>query len=306
MLRKSITVWMILVAALSGGVPRVSAQFLDSGNSPAENVRNRGSRSPGIMVQAGIANHSNGPEISQQAPPQLNLRENLLVVLIQNLLATLSGLVSLLPTLFVGPNVPPSAGGGGGTTVGLDDVVMTEIAHDGNVAFVELLNRGPIQQRLNGWRFHDGNGLSPALPVVELDRNVSIVVQLGGETQSPAADVLLGWRVQSLAAGELALYNFSQVTGDTFPIDDATLMIDYVQWNNDNVERDPPLEPVAVQASLWSEIDFIQASLSGMTFRLDAGSEARNTTSSRDFMVLPFDQNSLGVPESQLPADGGG
>ncbi len=302
MMRKTITGWMIITTALFGGLPRASAQFVDQGNSPAENVTTRGARAPGALVRAGIALHTSGPEISNQAEPDLNLRQNILIDLIQNLFATLSGLVFFLPTLFQPGADPPAVGGGGGggSGIGLDDIVMTEVAHDGNVVFVELLNRGPIEQRIEGWRFHDGINLSPALPVIELDRNATIVVQLGSETQSPVADILLGFRVQSVVSGELALYNFSSVTGDTFPIDDSGFLIDYVQWDDDNEERDPPLESVAVQASLWGEIDFIQSTLSTTSFRLEADAESRNTSSARDFLVVPFAENSLGLPESQF------
>lgn len=274
--------------------------------SPAENVANRGGRRPGLMVSAGIAEHRFGPEITRPADsdPEDRLVENLIITFLRNLFATLSGLIPFLPTLLSAPGTipPPSTGGGGG----LDDIVMTEIAQDGGVVLVELLNRGPIETRIDGWRLADGLNVSPALPVIELDRNASVVIQLGGETQSALADLLIGFRILSVNSGELALYDFSNVPDGETPTDDANLMIDYVQWNDDDRERDPPLEAVAVSANLWSEIDFIPAQLANTTFRLQSSAEGRTTTSSRDFLIRPFTDNTLGVPESQFVAEDDG
>ncbi|MEE9296812.1 MAG: hypothetical protein V3W34_17850 [Phycisphaerae bacterium] len=303
MTSKWIAVSIAVLMAFGGAPWHATAQVITSG-SPAENVANRGGRRPGLMVAAGIAQHRFGPEITRPADsdPEDRLAENLIITFLRNLFATLSGLIPFLPNLLAdtGTTTPPATGGGGG---GLDDIVMTEIAQDGGVVLVELLNRGPIETRIDGWRFADGTNVSPPLPVIELDRNATVVVQLGGETQNPLADLLLGFRVLSVTAGELALYDFSTVSGDSPPIEEARFMIDYLQWNDDDQERDPPLEEVAVRASLWSEIDFIQAPLANITFRLDSGAEGRTTTSSRDFLIRPFADNTLGVPESQLTTD---
>lgn len=297
MKHRSLSWALILLVTLGALAPHGAAQIIDPGNNPHENVANRGIRAPGAVVRAGIASAINGPEITQPAPPEIRLRENLLVDLIQNLLATLAGIVPLIPSDGDG-NPPPNDGGSGSGDV--RNIVMTEIANDGNVTFVELLNRGPIQVRLTGLRFSDGMQVSPSLPVVELDRNATLVVQLGGETQRDFADLLLGFRIQSLSAGELALYDFSRDLTEPFMVEDSTLMIDYLEWSNATLEPDPPLESVAVSANLWNGIDFVPTTLSNMSFRLAADAESRRSTGSRDYMVVAFDENTLGTPESQL------
>ncbi len=310
-MHKFMSIVLALILTVTSFAPRAHAQFVDNGNTPAQNVRNRGARSPGLLVRAGIANRAQGGNITQAAPPDLNLRVNLLTELIRNIFATLAGLVPFLPTLFDNPTDPVgggNTGGGGGVAggdtglgggVGLDDVVITEVAHNGNVVLVELLNRGPIQQRIDGWRFHDGINVSPPLPVIELDRLATIVVQLGGETPVVGADAFLPYRVQSIASGELALYNFSP-DEDVLPIEDSSRLIDYIQWNDTTLERDPPLENVAVSANLWGEIDFIPSSLANMTFQLDGAAEPRMTTSSQDITIAPFSENTLGTAGSAL------
>ncbi|MCH7526413.1 MAG: hypothetical protein IID39_03155 [Planctomycetes bacterium] len=264
-----------------------------SGSSPGANLRSFRDRQPGDWVQRGIANHILGPNIVEVGRPDIPVRQLILVDLFRNLFAQLGALTQFIPALFQpGEQVPLDASGGG-----VNNIVMTEIAHDGNVVFVELLSRSPIQFRLDGWRFADGIGVSPPLPVIELDRNAVLVVQLGGETQSPSADLLLGFRVQSIATGELALYDFSTVTDGSLPIDDPAFMMDYIQW--DNRQRDLPLEVVAQSANLWTSIDFVNASLANSSFRLAAAAEGRERTSSRDILVVSFAENTLGIPESQ-------
>jgi hypothetical protein len=270
---------------------------------PGANLRSFRSRRPGLWVLRGISNHIEGPNITAIGPPDIPLKQLLLVELFNNLFAQLDGLIQFLPRLLDPTPGQPDPGGGG--SVGrTDDIVMTEVAHNGDVVLVELLSRSPIEVRLDGWRFADGIGVSPPLPVIELDRNASIVVQLGGETQSPLADFLIGFRLQSITAGELALYDFSRITDGSLPVDDPDLMKDYIQW--DNEERDPPLEVIAQAANLWTSIEFINASLASSSFRLAADAEAQDGTSARDFIVVPFAENTLGVPESQLmPIDAG-
>lgn len=285
------------------GATEVAAQLEGAGNSPAENVANRAARSPGRLVQQGIARHQFGPEITRIGTPDIPVRQLVLAELITNLLAQINSFIGLIPTFLADqPATPgPTPGGGGGVAVGgVDDVVMTEVAHDGNVVFVELLSRSPIQIRLQGWHFSDGSSVSPSLPVIELDPNASIVVQLGSETQSPLADLLLGFRVLDITSGELALYNFAGVSEGLLPIEDAGFMVDYIQWNNDpTTNRNPPLESVAAAANLWTPVDAIPSSLANMSFRLAADAEGRTTTASRDFIIVEFSQNTLGVPESQ-------
>lgn len=270
-----------------------------NGSSPGANLRTFRDRRPGDWVQRGIANHILGPNIVDVGRPDIPVRQLVLVDLFRNLFAQLDALVQFLPRLVAPTGLPPISGGSIGQ---IDDIVMTEIAHDGDVVLVELLSRSPIEVRLDGWRFADGTGVSPPLPVIELDRNATIVIQLGGDTQNPLADLLLGFRLQSIPTGELALYDFSRVTDGSLPVDDPNLMIDYIQW--DNEERDPPLEVIAQSANLWSSVDFINAPLTNSSFRLAADAEAQDGTNSRDFIVVPFVENTLGVPESQFrPVD---
>ena len=273
-----------------------TAQFVDQGNSPAENVRQRGARRPGLMVQAGIADHVVGPEITARQDPDPEYRINLLTELITNVLAQLRLIIGFLPTLLDGGTGTPGGGGGGG----VDTLVITELAHNGDVALVELVSRSPLRLSLDGWHFADEGGVSRSLPPIVLERNQSVVIQLGIEDQDPLADAVMDFRVQSLSAGELALYNFSQSTGGLLPIEDSRLMIDYIQWNSDDRDRDPELEAVATEANLWSGVDAIRSSLANTSFRLSAAAEGRTSSSSREFIVVPFEENTLGTPESQL------
>lgn len=279
------------------------AQGADPGASPMENLRARGAHRPGLWVQQGIARHQFGPEVSRSATPDPEYRLAILDELLRNLFAQLNALVRFVPGLLdPGTDTPGIVIGGGG---GVNDVVITEIAHDGNVAYVELLNRSPLRLPLDGWVLAYGDLISPSLPPLELERNMSLVIQLGGDTQHPLADFVMGFRLQSVDAGELALYDFSHVSAGLLPIENPDLMIDYIQWNNEDRERDPPLESVAAAANLWTSIDAIPVSLANSSFRLDAGAEGGDSTSSRDFTVVDFaGGNTLGTPESQLtPGD---
>ncbi len=298
-----------LVACCAGvllGTTVADAQFVDPGGSPTENVANRGAARPGLRVQAGIASHRFGPEITQTATPDPEYRVVLLEELLRNLFAQLNVFIELLPGIIDGGGTPGPPGPGGGGGAGVNDMVITELAHNGNVAFVELLNRSPLRMSLDGWVFSDGSLVSPSLPSLEIERNTTIVVQLGGDTQSPEADFLMGFRLQNLPAGELALFDFSQVSEGLLPIENPDLMIDYIQWNDEDRERDPPLEQVAARANLWTSIDAIPSSLAATSFRLAASAESRDSTSSGDFIVVDFGDNTLGAPESQQPASGGG
>lgn len=273
------------------------AQYVDPGGSPTENVANRGASRPGLRVQAGIASHRFGPEITQSASPDPEYRVILLEELIRNLFAQLNVLIDFLPDLIGGGTTPGTPGGGG--SAGINDIVMTELAHDGNVAYVELLNRSPLRMSLDGWVFSDGDLISPSLPPLEIERNDTLVVQFGGDVQNPDANFIIGFRLQALPAGELALYDFSGVSPGLQPLENSNLMIDYIQWNNEDQERDPDLETIASQANLWTAIDAIPSSLTNTSFRLAAAAESRDGTSSGDFIVVDFSSNTLGVPESQ-------
>ena len=301
-MRRLIVLSILSVSALLGSSSITTAQFVDQGNGPAANVRQRGARRPGLMVQAGIANYLARPVPTARESPDLNYRVNLLTELITNVLAQLRLVIGFLPTFLDGGSGLPGGGSFGGG--GVDTLVITEIGHNGSVVFVELLSRAPLRFSLSGWHFADESGVSPSLPPIVLERNESVVIQLGGEVQDPLADTILGFRVQSLSAGELALYDFSQSTGGLLPIENSRLMVDYVQWNNDDRDRDPPLEDIAVDANLWSGVDAIRSSLSNMSFRLTAGAEGRTSSSSREFIVVSFGENTLGTPESQLTPGG--
>ena len=278
-------------------------QFADPGGSPSENLRNRGAMRPGIRVREGIAQHTFGPEITQQVRPGPQYGLELQNEFFRNFFASLTALVNLLPQILNPGDGGPSVPGGGGS---INDVVMTELSHDGNVAFVELLNRSPIRISLAGFAFSDGRLVSPRLPPFEIERDVTFVVQFGGDRQADEADVLLGFRLQSIPNGELALYDFSGLSAGEMPIEDADRMIDYIQWNDDDQQRDPTLESIASAASLWSTVDAIPASLSNRTFRLTANAEGRQNTTSGDFIVNDFSQNTLGLPESLLSLGGDG
>ncbi len=288
-----------MVLALGLMATGVSAQSLELGGQPGENVGRPGVRAPGLLVESGIVRFNQGFD-AQAAENDPDLRLEIINEFFRNVFAQLNVLIQLLPGLINPDPGNPGDGGGGGL---IDQIVMTEVAHDGNVVFVELLNLTGIQTRLNGFRFSDGDAVSPSLPQIELDRDDSIVVQLGGDTQSPIADFIIGFRVQSLQTGELGLYSFRSVTGDTFPIENADFMVDYLQWNNDPMDdRNPPLEAVAAQANLWTTVDTIPTSLTSNSFRLAANAERRQGTRSNDITVVPFAENTLGTPESQLPA----
>jgi len=293
MWRKACLAAMFVAASWPVGLP-ASAQVADPGGSPVENLRNRGAHRPGLRVQAGIARHNQGPDISDPGPADPEYRIAALDELLRNLFAQLNVLIDFLPSI-LDPGTTPGGGGGGG----VNDLVMTELAHNGDVAFVELLNRSPLRLSLEGWVFSDGTTVSPSLPPLQIERDETIVVQLGGDSQSDLADFVMGFRLQNLPAGELALYDFSGVSAGLLPIENANLMIDYIQWNNEDRERDPPLEVVAAQANLWTAIDAIPVALTNQSFRLNATAESRDSTSSSDFTVVDFSANTLGTPESQ-------
>ncbi len=293
MRKRAMTLLVVLVAATGA-----SAQFVDDGAGPGQNAGRPGFRSPGILVQNGIVAFNQGSDITEPEENDPDLRLEIINEFFRNIFAQLNILINLLPNLINPDPTAPIGGGGGG---GIDQIVMTEVAHNGTVVFVELLNLSGVETRLNGFRFSDGDAVSPPLPQIELDRDDSIVVQLGGETQSTFADFIVGFRVQSLATGELALYNFDGVEGGTFPIDDDNFIIDYIQWNNDPTDdRDPPLEAVATQANLWISVDTIPSSLTSSSFRLAGDAERRDGTRSGDITIVPFAENTLGTPESQL------
>ena len=299
-MRRMFVLSILSLSALLGSASIATGQFIAGGNGPGANVRERQNRQPGMMVRAGIARHVLGPDITARESPDPEYRLTLLNELISNVLAQLNLLIGFLPTLLDGGSGLPGGGGGGG----VNTLVITEIAHNGTVVFVELLSRAPLRFSLSGWHFAEESGVSPSLPPIVLERNESVVIQLGGEVQDPLADAILGFRVQSLSAGELALYDFSESTGGLLPIEDSRLMVDYVQWNSDDRDRDPPLEEFATEANLWSGVDAIRFSLSNMSFRLTAGAEGRSSSSSREFIVVPFGENTLGTPESQSTPGG--
>ncbi len=304
MMRKWLVAWMVMLASFGGGIPGAAAQFVDQGNSPAENVRNRGARAPGLMVRAGIARHLQGPEITAQEDDP-RLRENLLIELIEGFFNLLAGLVLSLPSLLSADTATDTAGGTV-ITGGVTNIVISELAHDGSLVFVELFNRSPFEIRLDGWRFHDGNNISPPLEL-KMDPDETKVFQFGGEDQRPFANFIIGFRdFVSGSNGELALYDFSGVT-DESQFDqasaDADLMIDYLQWNDDNRDRDQALEGIAADAGLWSAFDSIRAPLTATTFRLEAGAEGTKTNTRSHYQVGAFDSNhTLGFPESLAPA----
>ncbi len=307
MIRGSIGI-VALLGFLACSTPGALAQFVDPGNSPGENTSSPGARRPGLLVQAGIVRHQQGPEITDPAIPDPNFRRILLNDLLQNIFAQLNVLIPILPGVLFpqdGAGGGDGGAGGGGGNVGgnvnlaLDDVVMTEIAHNGNVAFVELLNITGVQISVEGFRFSDGINTSPALPSILMFRDETIVVQLAGETQSEMADIFLQYRLQSVNSGELALYNFRNAADGAFPIDDPNAMLDYVQWNNDIQQQNLPLEATASAANLWSTVDFVQSSLTNMSFRLNADAERRNNTRSQDIVVVPFAENTLGSAEGR-------
>ncbi len=277
-------------------------QQIDPGNSPAENVRSRGARRPGLMVQAGIARRQNGPDVTLTEPPRPEYRLTFVNELLRNLFSQLNVLIGLLPNILNQSTPAPGFIGGGGTggvvgASGVSDVVMTEVAHNGNVVFVELLNLGPLRVRFDGWVFASEDSVSRSLPPLSLELNESLVIQLGGERQNSVADALIDFRIQSVTAGELAIYDFSGVADGLIPIEDSNLMVDYIQWNDDPLrQRDPPLEPIAVSANLWNAIDAVPSSLANMTFMLDSGARRRDSTSSNDITIAPFDSNTLGTP----------
>ncbi|NOS99380.1 MAG: lamin tail domain-containing protein [Phycisphaerales bacterium] len=270
------------------------AQVIDGGNSPHENLQNRGSRSPGLLVRAGIDRHRSGPEITQ-SDPDPHYRLVLINELLQNVFAQLAGLVQII----LRGDTDPIDGGGGG----VNDVVITELSSNGDVAFVELFNRGALRIGLDGWVFADADDhVSDPLDFVRLERGETVVIQFGGDSRDDAAQVLSPFRLRSLSAGELALYDFSGLPDGSDPVenlDNADLMIDYLQWNDEDQERDPPLEAFAASASLWNRIDEILSPLADATFRLKASAEGRDSTGSDDFLTGPFNADTLGMPESQ-------
>lgn len=236
-------------------------------------------RAPGLMVRAALG----GPQITQtradrDAPSR---QQRVFIDIINALFIGLNQFVPLLPSIFQQIDGAPS---------GVGDLVITEIAHDGTNAFIEIINPSSIRVELDNWAFCKVDGCTAAgeLAGLVMERDDVQVFQLTGQFDGALANNVISLQVGT-AVDDIGLYDFTGADGrDPF---DRVALRDYVQWGD--FFSSFGLEDVAVAAGIWVINSSIESSLANNSFQLQPDRVSIGGTAD-DYVVVPFAQHSLG------------
>lgn len=287
---------MLLAAAgcgLFAGSGAATAQESETG-SKAVNRNARGpavaGRRPGLWVQRGLS----GPEITQtpEERDEPSRLQSVYIDLLTTLFTALNELIPLLPDLFEGQD------GVAGV-----DLVITEIANDGENTFIEVFYPNGPRLELDPWGFCGSEDCTGGLELAGrvMEQGDFLVLQLDGNLDNEVAQGVLSLQVGT-SADEIAVYDFTGV-GERDPGDEVA-MASYIRWG------DPlqplPLQDTAIAAGQWPQRNSIEANLRNSSFQLASGrSLGRNAEA---YIVVPFDQNSLGqaTPSNLEPGGGDG
>jgi hypothetical protein len=172
-------------------------------------------------------------------------------------------------------------------------------------SFVEIFNPGGIRLDLDGWAVCTDADVRECqrLSGLAMEPAETLVLQLGGNPDPATFDQFLFLEVAE-GQGELALYNFEMLT-DIDPLE-PTAMRAYITWG-------PPLlnptelQDVALDAVLWRRLDSVSEDdgLRDSAIQLVASRQPVGGLSADDYIVVPFDDNTLGSTNVAVPDTSG-
>lgn len=286
--------WVTVVVVSSAWPAAAPAQ--DDGQSKAVTRYSKApavaARAPGRMVRAAVG----GPQITQSradrdAPSR---QQGIYIDIINTLFIGLNQFIPLLPSIFQQIDGVPS---------GVGDLVITEIAHDGTNAFIEIINPSSIRVELDNWAFCKVDGCTGAgeLAGLVMERDDVQVFQLTGQFDGALANNVISLQVGT-AVDDIGLYDFTGA--DSRDPSDRVALRDYVQWGD--FFSSFGLEDVAVAAGIWVINSSIESSLANNSFQLQPNRVSIGGTAD-DYVVVPFAQHSLGqlTPSGLESADTG-
>lgn len=274
---------LIMTLAAVGLLPsKTNAQTTEEGsqgswrNAKAANVAQR---SPGLRIRAAV----DGPEITQtqeqkDAPSRL---QQMYIDIINVLFVGLNQLIPLLPELFPGNEGP----------VGIGELVITEVANDGNNSFIEVYNPSGVRIELDDWAFCQSNGCTSQNELAGrvMEAGDILVFQLDGQLNGELANGVITIQVGT-TADDIGVYDFTGASARD-PLD-SVAMIDYLQWGD--IFQSFGLEDTAIAAGLWVANTSITEDLEEQSFQLRSGA-LQIGGNAMDYIVVPFSQNSLGA-----------
>jgi hypothetical protein len=251
---------------------------------------------PGVILDRLL----DGPQITETDPLAEDRLPGLLAASVTALFAGLNQIIPVLPwdEIF--------GGDGNGGTGGSGRVVLTEVANDGMNSFVEIFNPGGIRLDLDGWAVCTDADVRECqrLSGLAMEPGETLVLQLGGSPDPVVFDQFLFLEVAE-GQGELALYNFEMLT-DIDPLEPSAMRA-YITWG-------PPLlnptelQDVALDAVLWRRLDSVSEDdgLRDTAIQLVASRQPVGGLSADDYIVVPFDDNTLGSTNVAVPDTSGG
>ncbi len=236
-------------------------------------------RAPGLWIRAGIG----GPQVSQTRADrdQPSRQQGVLIDMINAIFVGLNQLIPLLPTLLqVGDGAPSGVG----------DLIITEIANDGTNTFIEVFNPSSFRIELDNWALckEDGCTSPNELAGLVMEQDDVMVFQLSGQFDSQFANSVTTIQVGT-AVDDIGVYDFTGA--DTRDPTDTIALRDYLQWGD--FFESFGLEDVAVSAGLWVVRTSVEDSLANNSFQL-IPSRLNLGGTADDYIVVPFDQHSLG------------
>lgn len=237
-------------------------------------------RAPGLMVRDGIG----GPQISQTRADseQPSRQQGVLIDMINAIFVGLNQLIPLLPTLLQFGDGSPS---------GVGDLVITELANDGTNTFIEVFNPSSFRIELDNWALCKVDGCTSPneLAGLVMEQDDVMVFQLSGQFDSEFANSVTTLQVGT-AVDDIGVYDFTGA--DARDPTDTIALRDYLQWGD--FFESFGLEDVAVSAGLWVVRTSVEESLANNSFQLDPSRLNLGGTAD-DYIVVPFDDNSLGL-----------
>lgn len=293
MIRHGLHWLLVTVVVVSSTWPAAALAQDDGQGSKSVKVYAKGpavaARAPGLWVRAALG----VPEVFQtradrDAPSR---QQGIFIDIINALFIGLNQFVPLLPSIFQQIDGAPS---------GVGDLVITEIAHDGTNAFIEIINPSSIRVELDNWAFCKLDGCTAVgeLAGLVMERDDVQVFQLTGQFDGALANNVISLQVGT-AVDDIGLYDFTGAD-DRDPSDRVALR-DYVQWGD--FFSSFGLEDVAVAAGIWVTNSSIESSLTDSSFQLQPDRVSIGGTAD-DYVVVPFAQHSLGqLTPSGLESD---